>query len=278
MRITSSRLMPWKQLLFSLLLVYLALSVILFVMQRRLLYLPFGGGISVQTATEIGLRHWHSKEEYRGFVSIDDPPAPRGTVLVFHGNGGAAYHRDFYLPALSRQNLRVILAEYPGYGGRSERPSEKTLVADALATITLAHQMYGEPLYLWGESLGSGVAAGAIAQTEITIAGLVLLTPWDSLPAVAQTHYPFLPARWLVLDRYNTINNLKSFTGQIAVILAGKDEVIPVQHGLKLYDSLSGHKQIWLFEDATHNTIPIGAELDWWREVVVYLDPAVGEK
>ncbi len=268
--------MPWKQLLITLFLVYLAFNAILFVMQRRLLYLPTRGGISEQAAAGLGLRHWPSIQDYRGYTALVEQPALRGTVVVFQGNAGSAYHRSFYLPALSRLNLRVVLVEYPGYGGRPGRPSENTLVADALSTIELAHQMYGEPLYLWGESLGGGVAAAAIAQTEVPIAGLALLTPWDSLPAVAQTHYSFLPARWLVLDRYNTIENLMDFEGPIAVILAGRDEVIPVHHGLNLYDSLPGNKQIWLFEDAGHNTVPIRADLDWWREVAAFLDPASG--
>jgi pimeloyl-ACP methyl ester carboxylesterase len=266
--------MPWKQLLLTLLLVYLAFSAFLFVMQRRLLYQPFGGGISPQRAAELGLRHWPSVEDFRGFVPFDEQPAPRGTVVVFHGNAGAAFHRGFYFPALSRHHLRVVLAEYPGYGGRPGRPSESTLVADALETIALAQRMYGEPLYLWGESLGAGVAAGAIAQTDVPIAGLVLFTPWDSLPAVAQTHYPYLPVRWLVLDRYQTVDNLDAFAGRIAVILAGMDEVIPVKHGQNLYDSLPGNKQLWLFEGARHNSMPIEADQDWWGQVVGFLDPA----
>ena len=154
MQIRSPRLMPWKQLFITLLLVYLAFCAFLFVMQRRLLYLPSGGGISEQAAAGLGLRHWPSPKDYRGIAPLAELPAPRGTVLVFHGNAGAAYHRGFYIPALARHNLRVILAEYPGYGGRSGRPSEKTLVADALATITLAHQMYGEPVVPVGGVIG----------------------------------------------------------------------------------------------------------------------------
>ncbi len=276
MRMRSPRPMPWKQLVLTLLLVYLAFSAFLFVMQRRLLYQPFGGSISDQTAAARGLRHWPSIGDFRGFAPLQAMPAARGTVVIFHGNAGAAYHRDFYLPALSGLDLRVVLAEYPGYGGRRGRPSESVLVADALETIARAHQMYGEPLYLWGESLGVGVAAAASAQTDVPIAGLVLFTPWDSLPAVAQTHYPYLPARWLVLDRYNSVDNLADFEGKIAVVLAGKDEVIPVQHGLNLYDTLAGDKQLWLFEGATHNRMPIEADRDWWDEVFSFLNPANG--
>ena len=194
-----------------------------------------------------------------------------GTIIVFHGNAGAAYHRGFYIDALSLHNLRVILAEYPGYGGRTGQPSEDVLVTDALKTIRLAYQEFGEPPYLWGESLGCGIVSSAVSKIDIPIKGVVLFLTWDSLPDLAQTHYWYLPARWLVLDQYNNIDNLKGFEGNIAVILAEDDEVVPVEHGLNLYESLTAKKKLWLFDDTRHNEVPIAAELRWWKEVITFL-------
>ena len=250
---------------------YLLFCAFVFVFQRKMLYMPGGYKISEQAAANLGLRYWPSPEKFQGFTSLAEPADPQGTVIVFPGNAGAAYHRDFYLQPLNAQNLRVILAEYPGYGGRVGSPSESLLVADALETIRLAHQAYSEPLYLWGESLGCGVVAGAVHQTETPIQGLVLFLAWDTLPDLAQTHYWYLPARWLVKDRYNSVQNLKGYPGRIAVVLAGQDEVVPVKHGLRLYESIETDKELWLFENARHNYVPIGPELVWWREVVGFV-------
>lgn len=260
----------WKLLLLALA-AYATLCAAVFIFQRKLLYLPAQQRLSEQSAFAEGLRYWPSPDDFQGFISHDHLVNPEGTIIIFHGNAGAAYQRTFYIEALSRQNMRVILAEYPGYGGRSGRPSEKVLVEDALETINLAHQTFGGPLYLWGESLGSGVAAHAVRYSNVPIDGVVLFLAWDSLANVAQHHYRFLPARWLVLDPYNSIENLEGYNGHVAVILAQEDEVVPVQYGLKLYESITTNKKLWLFEDVGHNNVAVGADLPWWQEVVDFI-------
>ena len=98
------------------------------------------------------------------------------------GNAGAAWQRAYYVEALELLGYRVVLAEYPGYDGRAGSPSEAALVADGIASVEQIYQRYGEPIVLWGESVGSGVAAAVARQSQVPLAGLVLLTPWDSLP------------------------------------------------------------------------------------------------
>jgi alpha-beta hydrolase superfamily lysophospholipase len=262
--------MIWKTLFYALI-GYVILCSLVFLFQRNLLYLPSKIKLSEEYAIAAGLRYWPSFEKFRGFSSQGEQDDAEGTVIVFHGNAGAAYHRSFYVDALSIQNMRVILAEYPGYGGRAGQPSEDVLVKDALETIRLAHQEFGDPLYLWGESLGCGVVSSAVKKTDVPIRGVALFLTWDSLPDVAQTHYWFFPARWLVLDKYNNVDNLQGFEGNIAVVLAGNDEVVPVQHGKNLYESLTAKKKLWIFEGTRHNEVPVSAELRWWKEVISFL-------
>ena len=260
----------WKIFLYALT-GYLALCFVLFVFQRKLLYLPSQIRFSEESISSEGLRHWPSYDNFRGFINRDDQIEADGTVIVFHGNAGTAFHRSHYVQALSKQNLRVILAEYPGYGGRDGRSSEKVLVADALETITLAYQEFGEPLFLWGESLGCGVVSSAIPQIKIPIEGVVLFLPWDTLPDLAQTHYWYFPTRWLVLDKFNSVKNLQGYEGRIAVLLAGNDEVVPVKHGKNLYASLTAEKKLWVFENSRHNEVPVAPQLKWWQEVVDFI-------
>ena len=262
--------MIWKILLYALA-GYVALSFIAFIFQRKMLYLPNVIQLSEERAMEEGLLYWPSFDHFQGFICHGEPVDAKGTIIVFHGNAGTAHDRSFYAKALSIQNLRVILAEYPGYGGRAGHPSEDVLVKDALETIRLAYQEYGEPLFVWGESLGGGVVSRAVGITDIPIKGMVLFLPWDSLPDLAQTHYWFLPARWLILDKYNNIDNLQGYEGNIAVVLAEHDEVVPVRHGKRLYESITAKKKLWLFEDARHNEMPVEAELHWWTEVIAFI-------
>jgi alpha-beta hydrolase superfamily lysophospholipase len=257
---------PWNVLI-SALFIYTVVALILFIFQRQLLYYPSNFKPSKELIDVEKLRYWPSYDNYRGFTGAEELSDPDGTVIVFHGNAGTAYHRAFYIDALSRQNLRVILAEYPGYGGREDKPTEAKLVGDAVETLRLAHQAYGEPLYLWGESLGSGVASGVVAQTKVPLKALVLFLPWDSLSNLAQTHYWYLPARWLVLDQYNNVENLLRYQGNVAVMLAGMDEVVPAKHGRKLYESIDTNKKLWIFEGVSHNSIPVAPNLSWWKEI-----------
>jgi alpha-beta hydrolase superfamily lysophospholipase len=260
----------WKILIYSLA-GYLVLCFIVFVFQRKLLYLPYQIQFSEESASNEGLYHWPSPENFRGFISKEELTDVKGTVIVFHGNAGTAFHRSFYAKALLRQNMRVILAEYPGYGSRDGRPSERVLVDDALDTIKLAYQEFGEPLFVWGESLGCGVVSSAVHKTDIPIKGIVLFLPWDTLPNLAHTHYWYFPTRWLVMDKYNNIDNLKGYDKRIAVLLAENDEVVPVQHGKNLYESITTEKRLWLFENARHNEVPIEPELCWWQEVIEFI-------
>lgn len=253
------------------LIVYLMLALALFLFQRSFLYYPDSVKPSEKLLTAESLRFWPSSQNYRGVIAARELDNTKGTVIIFHGNAGSAYHRSYYINALSQYGFRVILAEYPGYGGRDGQPSESVLVDDAIETIKLAHQTYDEPLYLWGESLGGGVVSSAVAKLDVPIAGLVLFTPWDSLPSLAQTHYWYLPARWLVLDQYNSVENLEKFKGKVAVVLAEMDEVIPVKHGKALYDAIGTQKKLWLFEKAGHNSAPIAARELWWKEVSNFL-------
>ena len=168
-------------------------------------------------------------------------------MIVFHGNAGTAKYRSHYVPALESLGYRVILAEYPGYGGRSGRHSENSFVSDARKTIELAYEEFGKPVFLWGESLGCGVVASVITDPPVPVAGVILLTPWDTLPRLAQTLYWYLPARWMVRDQYDNIQNLKSFNGRVAMLMAEQDEIVPKRHSLRLYESLLEPKRLWVF-------------------------------
>ena len=250
---------------------YVVFVVLVYFWQRRLLYYPDVEPPSEQQLQSYGLKNWPSgSKSYIGLVGGDEL-APKGTVLIFHGNAGAAWHRAYYSQALGAQGYRVLLAEYPGYGGRKGAISESSFVVDAQETLQLVHQQYGGPIYLWGESLGAGVVSGVIEHTNVPVSGVILLTPWDSLPSLANHYYPLLPTRWLIRDQYNSVENLKMFNGKVAVIVAGSDEIIPNKFSIRLYESITSPKQLWRFEGAGHNSWPYASGETWWQEVMTFV-------
>jgi alpha-beta hydrolase superfamily lysophospholipase len=132
-------------------------------------------------------------------------------------------------------------------------------------------------VFLLGESLGSGVAAAVAADSSLPVEGVVLITPWDSLPDVAQTLYWHLPIRWLVRDKYDNIRALQAFSKPVAVALAEGDEIIPQKRSLRLYEALAAPKRLWVFKGAGHNSWPAGPNEAWWREVMDFVSAQHGK-
>jgi len=253
--------------------IVLAMSLFGCSLQDRMLYYPEPSVPSKEALAANHLQFWPSGPEgYRGFIGTEGPAAPRGTIVVFHGNAGTAADRLYYLKALEPLGYRVILAEYPRYGRRGGELGEGSFVADARESIRMASQ-YGGPLYLLGESLGCAVAAGVASNPSPRIDGVLLITPWDTLKAVAKSHFPFLPVGLFLRDRYDSGENLKTFPGRIAVVGAERDEIVPVRHAEALYRSLPGpNKRMWTLRGVGHNDwlMAVGPEI--WREFMAFLE------
>ena len=171
--------------------------------------------------------------------------------------------------------FRVILAEYPKYGGRPGKVGEKSFVAAGLETVRLAFEQYKEPLYLVGESLGCGVAAAVAKQTSVPIAGIILITPWDTLASVAKSMFPFLPVKLVLTDKYDSIENLKSFKNKISVVGAERDEILPIKHAINLYNALpEDRKRMWIIKGAGHNDWPMHADVSLFKEITDFVKKA----
>ncbi len=264
---------------------YLALCVLLYFQQNSLLYPRQASGaiLPTETATQlaagVGLIPWShptpGAESPQGYVPLGfaTKPAPHGTIVLFHGNGSWAIDRMHYVDAFTKRGFRTFLYEYPGYGGRPGIPEEWTIVPDARALIrSLDKAGYG-PVYVWGESLGAGVAAAVCADPTLPVHGLVLLTPWDTLANVAWSHYPFIPVRLILKEKYDSIANLQDFKHPICLIRAGNDEIIPPKLSLNLFAHLPNPKKLILFDDAHHNDWPRTPDLSWWDEALNFTAP-----
>mgnify|MGYP001236538883 FL=1 len=242
-------------------------------MQNKFLYFPNDEWPSEAMLAAENLVLWQAAgSDFRGLISAGNAPTPSGTIVLFHGNGGTAYDRSFYLEPLTELGFRVILSEYPQYGGRPGKVGEKPFVVDGLETVRLAFEQYGEPIYLLGESLGCGVVAAVAKKTSTPIAGIILITPWDTLAAVAKSLFPFLPVTMLLTDKYDSISNLQSFKGNISVVGAERDEILPIRHAHNLFANLpEGKKRMWVIQGADHNDWPFHTEESLWREMTDFV-------
>lgn len=268
-------------------------------MQRQMIYYPTVAeeGELLEAAAQLGMTAWRDDsgdligwrpagqgagsqgDDNRGDDSQGDDSrrddARRDDarrILVFHGNAGFALNRTYFVEgfgALDR-GWEVFLSEYPGYGARPGKPSEKTIKAAAARALELLLRSDEQPVYLIGESLGSGVASYMAAKFPEQVAGLLLVTPFTSLPDVAARHFKWLPVRALLSERYHAEEALRDYSGPVAFLLAGKDEVVPVELGQNLHDNYDGPKWLREIPDAGHNSLPLYPAADWWEDVSAF--------
>ncbi|MDD5461883.1 MAG: alpha/beta fold hydrolase [Methylococcales bacterium] len=257
----------------SILLPYLLLLFVIFLLQRKMIYLPERHSLIWQQeqAEQLNLKLWPSTDNYLGLISGSIKTASKGTIIVFHGNAGSAINRIYYLQALEKLGYRVILAEYPGYGARNGAPSESALIANGVQTVKQALSNFGAPVFLWGESLGSGVVSGIVQTVQIPVKGIVLIAPFDSLSNIAQHHYWFFLAKWLIRDEFDNVKNLQNYSGSTAILLAEDDQIIPNKYSLNLFNSRLYRKRLWTFKGAGHNSLPLIPESSWWQEVMQFV-------
>ena len=202
--------------------------------QRQLIYFPQTASEPdlVSEATAVGWQPWRDTDGgLIGWRPADKSNAAR-RMLVFHGNAGYALHRTYFAAGLG-EDWEVLLFEYPGYGARGGKPSAESIKAAASEAVKALTQEDAPPVYLLGESLGSGVAsylAGAFPQQ---IAGVLLVTPFTRLSDVASHHYPWLPVRALLRERFDSVGSLAGYGGPVAFLVAGEDEVVPAELGKK---------------------------------------------
>jgi len=227
--------------------------------QRRFIYIPFSNYKS--TPDSAGLPYtekilsssdgtsvcaWHIPAEISG------SPA----VIYLHGNHENLGGLVPLAAAFRRSGFAFIAVDYRGYGRSGGTPTEQGIYADANAVADWADALGYPPArtFIWGQSLGGGVASH-LAATR-TFAGAVLEGAFPSIAASARLHYPLLAIpETLLLDRYPTARNASQARCPVLVIQGGKDWIAPPRFGEEVFKSAKEPKFYCLVPGAGHNDI-----------------------
>lgn len=196
--------------------IYGLTGLLLYLAQDRLLYL---------TTPEVAHPGARALRIERGAATVkvwELHGAARAALLYFGGNAEdvGANIPDFDAAFPERA---VYLVNYRGYGGSSGRPSEAALISDAQA-IYDSLRAHHEPIAVVGRSLGSGVAVALAARRPVE--RLILVTPFDSIAKVAADHFPWLPVRMLIRDRYDSLQRIGAVRSPTLLVIAEHDEVV----------------------------------------------------
>ena len=227
--------------------VAIAFPLAMWLLQERLIFLP--QPLSEAQRAAIKHRHPAVREVFleSGSHAWHLPGEP--LVLYFGGNAEDVS----WMLANRLPGVGWLLVNYPGYGASKGAPSEETISADALRWYDLAaKEIKPQKLFVFGRSLGSGPAV--LLASERKPAGVILVTPFDSLIEVAKRHYPFLPVRYMLRHQFDSVSRAPRAGAPLLCLAAARDEVIPSSHARKLFDAWHGEKRWIELEEAGHNT------------------------
>jgi len=228
---------------FLLILIYFAITVVVYFFQRKLLYHPFSPQI-----TGKGLIHnfetinfkTSDNFELKGWFHLKN--SNKKTILFLHGNAGNLDNRIDKLNFLGNMDINFLIISWRGYSGNPGKPSELGLYKDALGAIKWLNKkgISNDRIILYGESLGTAITT-EVAQNE-NFAGIILEAPFTSMVDMGQKIYPIFPVRFLLKDKYESKNKIKNIKSPILVLHGRKDKIVPFYMGEKIFEMANNPK------------------------------------
>ena len=180
---------------------------------------------------------------------------PRAVLLIASGNAGNVTVWAEQLERLHHNfQVAAMVFDYRGYGRSEGTPHEAGILSDARAARTWLAQRVGvaeSQVVLWGRSLGGGVMVDLAARDGAR--GLILERTFSALPDVAAYHYPWLPVRWLMRTRLDSLSKIGRYHGPLLQTHGDADEVVPLALGQRLFAAANEPKRFLLERQANHN-------------------------
>lgn len=241
---------------------YVVIVVVVYLVQRSLMYHPAGGlpAPSATLAPEMAVVTQTTSDSLDIVSWYAAATSGRPTLVYFHGNAGHIGDRDSKVRPYLDQGWGVLLAGYRGYGDNPGSPSEDGLYADARAALAILTERGIAPadVVVYGESLGTAVAvrmAWELAEAGAPARALVLEAPFNTMGYAAANAYPFLPARILVKDRYDSESRIAAIATPLLIFHGDRDRVVPMALGQRLFDAAREPKKSAWISGAGHNDL-----------------------
>lgn len=233
---------------------FLLLPAIVYLFQKRLLYLPD------KLDKNYVFRFKHPFEET--FLTAEDgvkintlffktKQASKGVVLYFHGNANniqrwAANYIDF-----TSKGYDFYIIDYRGYGKSEGEVDEQNFYRDARMVYDRLRETYSaDEIVIFGRSLGSGVAAQLASQ--VPSKALVLETPYKSIRDVIRVKYPFIFLPFSLPQRFPNHEHLPKVKCPIYIFQGTSDKIVPYESAIKLKPLLKPNDEFIVFEGGGH--------------------------
>jgi pimeloyl-ACP methyl ester carboxylesterase len=257
---------------------YLAILLMVFLYQPRLVYFPQVERELTTTPRAAGLDYEDVSLHTADSVKLHGWWVPareaRGTVVMMHGNAGNISHRIGYLTMFNRLGYSVLLFDYRGYGKSEGHPDEEGTYRDADSAwrhLNEERKVAARDIVMVGESLGGGVATW-LAQKHPPRA-LVLASTFTSVPDLGAQIYPWLPVRLLARVRYDNLARVGGIDAPVMIAHSRDDDIIPFSHGESLFAAAHEPKQMLVLAGG-HNDGFLFTRDAWVAAVGAFLERA----
>jgi len=249
---------------------YVFLIVVIFLIQDKLLFFPDSTPFkncaitSKFSATAESLEFNGQKLNFY----LKENENAKAWLIHFHGNAGRACDRDFIFQELYKLPINLVIMEYPGYSGDKTKPSQKTFLENAQAAMDFFISRKKLPVYLFGESLGTGIATYLATKNDVK--GLILQSPYPSLGEVGEKAYPFLPVRLLLRNNFPAKDWAPKVNTKVLFLHGEDDNIIPLSLGKKQAENFPPGYDFQVFKGRGHNDLtPYNNEL--WDKVRLFI-------
>jgi dienelactone hydrolase len=153
--------------------------------------------------------------------------------------------------------MTVLVMNYRGYGDSHGNPGERQMIEDgkALFDWMAAHKhVDAARIAIVGRSLGSGVAVQVAVHRPV--AALTLITPYDSLLAIAKRRFRSMPISLMLKHRFESIKYAAKVAAPALVLRAESDDVVPHLHTDLLVSKLANVVMDEIIPGSDHCNIP----------------------
>lgn len=246
-----------KQIALLIIVFYVAVTLFLFLQQKKFIFFPTKAQHSPPPGAsefsfvhdDVTLHGWLFQERF----------VKERLIIYYGGNAEDVYYAAEQFSKYG--DTAALLLNYRGYGKSTGSPGEKQLFTDALAVFDEIQKRYSpQKVFLMGRSLGSGVASYVAAQRNV--AGIILITPFDSIAGIAKRQFPFLPTGKLLRHQFRSIDYAPHFTAPTLVIYGGRDTTVLPEQTNKLLEYIPGDPVVTYIAEAEHNNIELFDEYD----------------
>lgn len=269
-----------RRLLVIIVCTYASVCLLVWLFQTRLIYFPsreLGA-----TPSDVGLAYEDLRLQTSDGVAIAAwyvaHPEPQGTILFCHGNAGNISHRLAGIQEMHRLGYSVLIFDYRGFGQSEGSPGEAGTYRDVEAAWEYLTKTRAEPpdrIVLFGRSLGGAVVIELADRLgDGGPAALVVESTFARMADIGQKHYPFLPIRWLITHRYDSIDKVGRLSCPKLFLHGSDDKLIPIADGRRLYEAAAEPK-LFIETPGGHNNAGFAHAPEYAAKLADFLHKAI---